>query len=142
MHKLPKMGLLILLFAILVAIRAYAPSLFYDPLISFFKTNHSTSGLPTFNMGRLIVFTSLRFWANTIISLMILWVLFRKQTLVRFSLLLYILFFIGLIVCFIILLKVSKPGEHMLLFYVRRFLIHPLLLLLLIPAFYFQKGRK
>jgi exosortase F-associated protein len=30
-------------------------------------------------------------------------------------------------------------GGHLALFYVRRFLIQPIFLLLLIPAFYFQK---
>jgi exosortase F-associated protein len=42
-------------------------------------------------------------------------------------------------IVFVFLLESSAAGEHMALFYVRRFLIQPLFLLLLLPAFYFHK---
>ena len=46
---------------------------------------------------------------------------------------------VDLMIAFVLLLNTSADGDHMALFYVRRFLIQPLFLLLLLPAFYFHK---
>lgn len=140
----------IVLFGSLVAIRAYQEQLFYDPLIPFFKTDHGTQQLPEMDRLNLLGNVALRFWMNTIISLGILWLLFRKIEIVKVSLLLFSVVFVILMIAFIVLLSASPTavgtgdveisrGGHLALFYVRRFLIQPLFLLLLIPAFYFQK---
>lgn len=129
-------GVLVLL---LVAIRAFQDILFYDPLIEFFKVDHSTEVLPAFDTVKLIGNTALRFGLNTILSLGVLWILFRKKEILKLSALLYGIIFVLLIVAFIVLLNSEAARGHLALFYVRRFLIQPIFLLLLIPAFYFQK---
>ncbi len=137
-----KIVLVVILLVCLVAIRAFASSLFYDPLIAFFKTNHITEALPEMNIPKLLLNLSLRFWLNTVISLAILWVFFKKRDIVKLSAFLFGITFILLISVFYVLLKTSENESYMLLFYVRRFLIHPIFLLLLIPAFYFQRNVK
>ena len=140
----------ILLFGMLIAIRAFEEQLFYDPLIAFFKVDHSTQFLPEMNSPKLLGNVALRFWMNTIVSLGILWILFRKKEILKVSLILFAVVFVVLIIAFIVLLSSSptaigmgdvevSSGGHLALFYVRRFLIQPIFLLLLIPAFYFQK---
>ncbi len=130
----------ILLFGLLVCIRSFASDLFYDPLITFFKTNHSTDVLPDMDVPKLLLHTSFRFLLNTIISLGILWAIFKRVDVIKVSALLFGCVFVLLMLFFWILLGSDQAGGHMALFYVRRFLIQPLFLLLLIPAFYFQKN--
>lgn len=130
----------VILFGILILIRAYASDLFYDPLIQFFKTTHSTDVLPKMDLTKLLGHTSLRFLLNTSISLLILWVIFRRKDIIKVSMLLYLCVYVLLLIFFWFLLGSDKAGGHMALFYVRRFLIQPVFLLLLIPAFYFQKN--
>lgn len=139
MNRTAKISVLVFLAALLISIRFFEASLFYDPLLSFFKSNYATEPLPEFNTLQLLLNTAFRFWGNSLISLGILCVVFRDKGVFKLSLFLYVLFFALLFVAFYVLLFSSEAGNHMLLFYVRRFLIQPLLLLLLLPAFYFHK---
>ena len=137
-----KIILILLLVIGLVLVRTYAATLFYDPLINFFKGNYISEVIPDLNFSKLLISTSLRFWINTSISLAILWVLFGKKDIIKLSLVLYSIAFIVLLLLFYLILGVFENPSHMLLFYVRRFLIQPIFLLLLIPAFYFQRKAK
>ena len=129
----------VLLFGLLIVVRAYENDLFYDPLIRFFKVDHSTQMLPEFDKWKLLINLALRFFVNTAISLLILWFLFMKKEIIKISSLLYLSVFVVLLIAFIFLILSKEMGGHLALFYVRRFLIQPIFLLLLIPAFYFQK---
>ncbi|HPF11048.1 MAG TPA: exosortase F system-associated protein [Flavobacteriaceae bacterium] len=133
---------ILLLVGVLVLVRAYAPVLFYDPLILFFKSAYATQPLLELDFWGLLWSVSLRFWLNSSISLVILWLWFQKRDVVRFSLLLYGLAFVLLLLAFVVLLQTSEAGGMQPLFYVRRFLIHPILLLLLVPGFYFYGSNK
>lgn len=141
MNKAIKLILGIVLMTFLVLIRAYASDLFYDPLIVFFKNVRESFSLPDFDWAGLLLHISLRFWINSFISLSILWLIFNNRELIQWSLILFAAFFVLFLIAFIILLKAYQPGAYMSLFYVRRFLIHPILLLILIPGFYFFKNR-
>jgi exosortase F-associated protein len=131
--------LVIVLTAGLVAVRMFEAQLFYDPLLEFFKTDHTTQPLPEFSEFRLLMDTTFRFVINTLLSLTILWVIFRKTEILKLSGFLYLMLFLIAMTAFFVLIRSSAAGEHMALFYVRRFLIQPVFLLILIPAFYFQK---
>ena len=140
MSKTLKIVLFVLLALGLVLVRMFEDFLFYDPLASFFKTDHTTEALPEFETAKLLLHTAFRFLINTVVSLAVLWVAFRNGEVVKLSLLLYAIAFILLIGMFWYFLCASEAGNHMALFYVRRFLIQPLFLLVLLPAFYFKNG--
>lgn len=140
MHKITKIVLVIILGTLLVLIRAYEDSIFYDPLLVFFKTQ-SEQALPEFDSIKLLGGVALRYLINTIISLAVLWVIFRSKEILKLSAVLYGILFILLFTAFCFLIYSSEAGQDMALFYVRRFLIQPLFLLILIPAFYFQKNK-
>ncbi|MEZ4874214.1 MAG: exosortase F system-associated protein [Flavobacteriaceae bacterium] len=142
MNKTAKIAVLLGLIICLVLVRAYASQLFYDPFIAFFRTGASTQALPEVNLPKLLLHLLFRYGINTGISLCILWILFQKKEIVQLSAYLYGILFLVLMGVFVVLVNTFETGEYMLLFYVRRFLIHPLFLLLLIPAFYFQSNRK
>jgi exosortase F-associated protein len=129
-------GIIFILLALLVSVRLFQDMLFYDPLIAFFKANAKI--LPELDSLKLFLSLSLRFLINTLLSLGILAVLFKDRGVVKLSAILYVIFFIVLIVAFCLVLEQNKPNLLM-LFYIRRFLIQPLFLILFVPAFYYQK---
>ena len=131
--------LIALLILLLFLVRAAAQRYFYDPLILFFKQDHlnAVPGIP--NQGRFYLFLAIRYWINAAISIGIIHLLFPRFASIKFLIKIFIGAFLLLGLGFIILLQTSTSGNYRALFYVRRFLIHPVLLLLLIPAFYHRK---
>ena len=120
-------------------IRFRESELFYDPLISFFKGNYQNMTLPEMENGRLFFNVFLRYLLNTLLSLIVLWMAFKEKGIIKFSALFYGGVYILLIIAFGILLKTQGIGEYLPIFYVRRFLIQPILLFMLLPAFYYYK---
>lgn len=131
---------IILLATLLVFIRAFENTLFYDPLLEFFKMDYKFMPLPEMDTFALQTSIALRFLMNTIISLAILWLVFFDKEIIKLSTILYSILFAVLFMVFsFIIFSSEETGGHFVLFYVRRFLIQPLFLLILLPAFYFQK---
>lgn len=138
-NKFFRYSLLLIAFFLILCIRFFEDALFYDPFLTFFKTDYQNRSLPNVEAPRLILNLFLRYFANTLLSMAIIYLLFLDKTHVKVALVLYLILFVLLLVVFCYLLFVSDNPNYLVLFYVRRFLIQPILLLLLIPAFYFQK---
>ncbi|WP_168732754.1 exosortase F system-associated membrane protein [Flavobacterium supellecticarium] len=132
---------ILLAVVLLAVIRAFESQLFYDPFLEFFRGTFQNAVLPTYETGRLVVGLSLRYWLNTGISLFVIYIVFREKSLLQLSGILYGFFYIVLLTAFIIVLKSSDKPDYMMLFYIRRFLIQPLFLILFLPAFYYQKKK-
>lgn len=131
-------AIVILLVLLLALIRNFEDRLFYDPLLAFFKGEYLSAEIPPLDNLKLFAGLCLRYLLNTIISLGILYTIFKQKDLIRFSGFLYVIFFIILIVSFFLIVCFYSPDKSMLLFYVRRFIIQPIFLLLFLPAFYYQ----
>ena len=153
MNRITKTILVVFLVSILVLVRGFEETLFYDPLIPFFKSVQDYGSLPQFETLKLLINVVMRFLLNTLVSLGVLWVLFLDKDVIKLSGLLYSVLFVVLFGVFWHLLvsksiavgsidKVSETDNFMSLFYVRRFLIQPIFLLILIPAFYFQNNKE
>lgn len=80
-----------------------------------------------------------RYLLNTLISLVIIHVAFQNWSFTRFSVKFYLLAYVVLTVTFFIILKGELANGYLFAFYIRRFLIHPLFVLLLLPAFYYKQ---
>ncbi|WP_310380801.1 exosortase F system-associated membrane protein [Flavobacterium sp.] len=131
---------LVLLFVLLLAlIRAYEDTLFYDPFLNYFKSDFNSLPLPEYNSVELFFGLLLRYLVNTLFSLGIIYVLFKDISMVKFASILYVIFFLGLIIAFFLTIYIYQEQNNLLLFYIRRFLIQPIFLLLFLPGFYFQK---
>ena len=140
MKRTLKIFAVIILVGLLVLIRAFENTLFYDPLLHFFEMDYKSMPLPKMDTFALQTGIALRFLLNTIISLAIIWMIFRDREIIKLSLILYSFLFAILFMAFSFIIFTSEGSSgHFLLFYVRRFLIQPLFLLILLPAFYFQK---
>ena len=131
----PPLGLLVL-------IRFFEDSLFYDPYLQFFKNDYLYIDSPRRETLKLVLFTSLRFVLNTVISLGILYVIFKDKSVVKFASLIYIVAYLCLLIAFLYFVIDPKQEEYYLFFNIRRFLIQPLILVILLPAFYYSKIRR
>lgn len=122
-----------------ILVRFYEKVLFYDPFLEYFKGDFNNMPLPEFNTFRLILSLSFRYSLNLIISLGLIYVIFKDPMMIRFSFILYFIAFVVLMTVLFLVIKIYGAHNNFLLFYIRRFLIQPIFVLLFIPAFYFQK---
>lgn len=134
-----KIILLFIAFSLLFLVRSFSTELFYDPLITYFKNDYLYSNIPTINTWRLMIDLLFRYTLNSLITIAIIWLFFERKDYVKFTGFFLMAAFIVLIVAFILLLRDQFESGYLLPFYIRRFIIHPLFLLILLPAFYFQK---
>ncbi|KFF15453.1 exosortase F system-associated membrane protein [Flavobacterium hydatis] len=134
--------LLIVFVFLLAGIRAFENQLFYDPFLVYFETDYKELPLPEFNSIQLFFGLLFRYFLNTIISLGIIYVLFKEIELVKFASVLYVMFFLVLIIAFYCVIYFYGNQNNLILFYIRRFLIQPILILLFVPGFYYQKINK
>lgn len=134
-----KWFLVFALFMALVFIRAFEDVLFYDPFVEFFQNEYLYSSIPEFEYDRLILDLFFRYCMNSVISLGIIYLVFEKLGYVILSAKLYVLGFVLLISAYAVLLSSNFENGYLLPFYIRRFLIHPLFLLLLMAALLYEK---
>ena len=142
MKKVLKYILLVILVALLFLIRAFEDDLFYDPLIKYFQNDYLYSTMPEVNIWKLVVDILFRYTLNSLITLAIIYVAFKNKSFVKFAGFFLMLAFVMLLVVFVFLLKDEFKHSYLFPFYIRRFLIHPLFLLLLFPSFYYMKINK
>ena len=140
-HKV-RIALALLFVVALVLIRAYEDSLFYDPFLDYFKGDYYNLPIPEIDNLQLIFGFFFRYFLNTALSLAIIYVLFKDIDAVKFASVLYFIFFVMLLAAFFFILLNNGETNKMGLFYVRRFLIQPIFLLLFLPAFYYQKQKQ
>ncbi len=132
----------IVIIILLVSIRAFENKLFYDPFLNYFKRDYTNLKLPNFNPIKLFLSLAFRFYLNTMLSLGLLYLIFKDFKIIKFSTFLYVLLGSVLIISFFFTLKFFGEQNKMTLFYIRRFIIQPIFLMLFIPAFYYQKKVK
>ena len=139
MHKSVKYILLSGLVFILILIRFYEDLLFYDPYLTFFENDYLYIDSPRREVAKLVGFTTLRYVMNTIISLAILFLVFKDKSIIKFSVLIYGIAFFVLMLFYLYFVINPKQEDYYLFFNIRRFLIQPIFLILLLPAFYYHK---
>ncbi len=139
MHKAAKFILLFILFGLLVLIRFFENELFYDPYLTFFKKDYLYIDSPRREVLKVTLNTTLRFLLNTLISLGILYVFFKDKSIIKFSIFVYVVAYGILILLYLYFVINPRQEDYYLFFNIRRFLIQPIILILLLPAFYYHK---
>ena len=129
-----------LAFVFLDCIRAFETKIFYDPFIAFYKSEYFHKSLPNFDSVKLFSNLLFRFSINSLLSIFIIYKLFSDKAILKIAVYLYVFISLILIISFFTYLYSENP-DYMILFYIRRFLIQPVLLVLFIPAFYYQKNK-
>lgn len=133
--KLFQISFLVIL---LILIRFFENTLFYDPFLDYYKGEYANLSFPEINVVKLFFSLGFRFYLNSVISLFLLYVIFSDTKIIKFSILLYMILGSVLMISFFFTLKFFGEESKMTLFYIRRFLIQPIFILLFIPAFYYQ----
>jgi exosortase F-associated protein len=139
MHKLIKYIIIFGLVVLLALVRYFEDYLFYDPYLQFFENDYLYIDSPRREALKLTLFTTLRYVLNTVISLGILFVVFKDKSVVKFSVIIYGIAYLFLLAAFLYFVINPKQEEYYLFFNIRRFLIQPLILVVLLPAFYYNK---
>ncbi len=124
---------------LLICLRMFENELFYDPFLLYYKTNYQLIQFPKIDNLKLFFGLFLRYSLNSFLSICMIYVIFKDLEAIKFVSILYIIFFIVLIIAFFTILNSFETPNKMIFFYVRRFLIQPIFLILFISGFYFQK---
>jgi exosortase F-associated protein len=139
MKKPIQISAILILVLMLIAIRVFVQPYLYDPLIDYFKSDYLSKSIPQINFKLFFLNLFYRYSLNSAISLAIIYLVFKNIKTLMFSLKIYIVAFLVLCMILLFLLKYNLNVDYQLIFYVRRFLIHPVFLLILLPAFYYQQ---
>lgn len=137
MTKSIRILLAILFFGCLFLVRAFEMELFYDPLIEYFQNEYLYSAIPEIDKFHLLADMFFRYLINSIISLAIIYVIFSNKHYLKFSSVFMIIAFFIMIIVFALLLQTNFESGYLFPFYIRRFIVHPLFLFILLPAFYY-----
>lgn len=129
--------LFFLLAGCLIAVRVFEDVLFYDPLIDYFHGEYQNHPVPEVNQVKYFMSLLLRFTMNSAISLLMIFTVLTKMRYVKFAAVIYLIVFFLSTIAFFLLINHNEPHK-LTLFYVRRILIQPLLLFVLLPALYYQ----
>lgn len=123
----------------LVAIRGVEDHFFYDPFLIFFKSANHSATFPSFEWGKLVLNHLFRFGLNTLFSLIIIHFLFLNKEWTKQALILITLVFVIVLPIYLLCIYDRFQFGYLFSFYVRRFVIQPLPVILIIPIFYYRK---
>ncbi len=128
-----------ILIFVLILVRAFESKLFYDPFLEFFHGESQNKPLPEYDGFKLFFGLFFRYLINSVITILIIYLLFKEISIVKLTSFLLVAFFVVLIVTLFLILNFSSQPDYLFIFYIRRFLIQPLFLILFVPAFYYQR---
>ncbi|MDH3381293.1 MAG: exosortase F system-associated protein, partial [Flavobacteriaceae bacterium] len=120
MRRIFQILIIVILVAFLAIIRSFSTEIFYDPLTLFYKHDYLSSSLPDFDLIKLSINIVYRYTLNSIISLAIIYMLFKRKDFVYFSVWVFIIGFFVFIIPFYFFIENYEKENYLLLFYVRR----------------------
>ena len=127
---------------LLVSVRYLRVEYFYDPLELFFKSDFKNQlQFPFLDFLELFKSYSLIFFLNSFLSIMIIYTYFPKKDVLKFLIVLFGLFYITLLMIFVISF-VFVSDDFLVFYYIRRFVLNPLLLILILPAYFYNSYMK
>ncbi len=123
----------------LISVRIFEEQLFYDPFLNYFHEANKNAEFPDFTWGKLIWNYLFRFFLNLIISAAVIYFIFKNKDWTFQAVVLMILVFIITFSLYLYCIHTQFEIGYLFSFYMRRFVIQPLILLLIIPLFYYRK---
>jgi exosortase F-associated protein len=126
----------------LIGVRTIESQLFYDPFLVFFKSADVNASFPEFTWFSLILNYLFRFALNLIFSLIIIQTLFQNKMWTIQALVLILIIFAITFSLYLFCIYTKFQIGYLFSFYMRRFVIQPLILLLIVPLFYYRKAQK
>lgn len=127
----------------LMSVRFFETKLFYDPILSYFHGDFLGKKLPEFDEQKHLISIALRYVLNAILSLGIIYCIFKNKLYLRWSVIIFIIGSITLLPLYQWFIDTNFSLSPRLGFYTRRFLIQPMLgIVLILALFYVEKTKK
>ena len=115
--------------------------LFYDPY-QHFSINDAHAIAPELNATHYILSKIFRYSLNDGFALLIIWGLFANKKYMRFAVIIFLIGLLVLLPIYLILSITFYPNSFTVLNHLHRIVLNPVLMMLLIPAFYYQQSLK
>lgn len=123
----------------LFGVRMLEDQIFYDPFLNYFHEARKNIPFPEFEWVPLVFSYVFRFILNLFFSCVIIHFLFKnREWTVQGALLISIIIFITFPIYLYCIHDRFQIG-YLFSFYMRRFVIQPMILLLIVPLFYYRK---
>ena len=123
----------------LVSVRFLEDKIFYDPFLEFFKADYKVAQVPDFIWGKLMLSHFFRFALNLIFSAIVVHFMFLNKKWTIQAVVLMAVAFLFFFPIYLWCLYSKMEIGYLFTFSVRRFVIQPIILLLIIPIFYYRK---
>ena len=123
----------------LIAVRMVEDQLFYDPFQAFFHLANKHADFPDFEWTPLILNYLFRFGLNLVLSAAVVYFIFKNKQWTLQAIVLMLIVFAITFPLYLYCIHTQFDIGYLFSFYMRRFVIQPLTLLLIIPLFYYRK---
>ena len=123
----------------LISVRFLEDKIFYDPFLEFFKADYKMAQVPDFIWGKLMLSHFFRFALNLIFSAIVVHFMFLNKKWTIQAVFLMAVAFLFFFPIYLWCLYSKMEIGYLFTFSVRRFVIQPIILLLIIPIFYYRK---
>ena len=123
----------------LISVRFLEDKIFYDPFLEFFKADYKVAQVPDFIWGKLMLSHFFRFSLNLIFSAIVVHFMFLNKKWTIQAVFLMAVAFLFFFPIYLWCLYSKMEIGYLFTFSVRRFVIQPIILLLIIPIFYYRK---
>jgi exosortase F-associated protein len=123
----------------LVIVYVFQSQLFYDPFINYLY-NPLKPEVPEHIGWKFILSKALRYLLNDGFALLVIWGLFKKKKYIRFAVLIFFIGFLVLLPIYLFLALNYYIETQSFLNHLHRLVLNPVLMMLLIPAFYYQQS--
>lgn len=137
--KIKNIALILIGIVGLIGIRFLEDKIFYDPFIEYFHNHDLKKTFPDFQSTKIIFHYLLRFSLNFIFSLIVIYGFFDNKKWTKEGGILMVLFFVITFPIYLYCIFSEFSMGELFSFYMRRFVIQPVILLLIIPLFYYRK---
>ncbi len=123
----------------LISIRFLEDKIFYDPFLEYFRGDFKAAKIPEFDTRKLIVSLLFRFLLNLFFSALVIHFIFLKKRWTIQAVILMAIAFLFFFSIYLWCLFSKMEIGYLFTFSIRRFVIQPIILLLIIPIFYYRK---
>lgn len=122
----------------LVLVYVFQRDLFFDPFENLIIDPQNPQ-LPEFNKARYVFSKIFRFLLNDFFSLLVIWGLFGNKSYLRFAVIVFLFGFLILLPMYLVGALFFFADTFFILNHLHRIVLNPVLMMLLIPAFYYQQ---
>lgn len=126
----------------LISVRAFEGEWFYDPMLQYFKEAQFSMSLPHYEGVKLSFHHLYRFLLNSIFSLGLIYGLYKNVNYLKISIIIMWMSFLLCYPFYYYMLETDMAFGYAVTFFLRRLVIQPMPLFLLIPLFYYLRKKQ